>query len=202
MTVVTEALGWTAAACVVGLHLPQVWRTVVHGRTEGVPAARAWVAIVVALVWFGYGVFGGGLVQLVLNGTCIVLNALLLRRLVPSRRHAAVGIALTVLAGAAVLVVGSVGGMLPLGVVGALVGTVVYLPQLLALRSAVEVDGVSTVSLWLQAASGSCWIGYGVLRDEVVVWSPNVAVLLVTAWTLALLRVRRSGLVLAPSLSA
>lgn len=202
MTLVSEALGWTAAACVVGLHLPQVWRTVVHGRSAGVPASRAWVAIGVALVWLGYGAFGGGLVQVVLNGTCLVLNGLLLRRLVPHRRHAVVGTALTALAAAAVLLVGSTAGMLALGVIGAVVGTVVYLPQLLALRAAVEVDGVSAVSLWLQGVSGACWIGYGVLRDEVVVWSPNVAVLLVTAWTLALLRVRRTGLGLAPSLSA
>jgi len=201
VTVVSEALGWTAAACVVGLHLPQVWRTVVHGRSEGVPAARAWVAIGVSLVWLGYGLFGGGLVQVVLNGTCLVLNALLLRRLVPGRRHAVAGSVLTALAAAGVIAVGSTAGMLALGVVGAVVGTVVYLPQLLALRTATEVDGVSALSLWLQGVSGSCWIGYGVLRDEVVVWSPNVAVLLVTAWTLALLRLRRTAPEPLPSLS-
>lgn len=194
-------LGWTAAACVVALHLPQVWRTAVRGRTAGVPASRAWVAIGVSLVWLGYGLFGGGLVQVVLNGTCLALNALLLTRLVGDRREALAGGALTLLGGAAVVAVGATAGMLPLGVVGAVVGTVVYLPQLLALRSAPDTDGVSVVSLWLQAASGSCWIGYGVLRDETVVWAPNVAVLLVTAWTLVLLQARRTGPVGVPSLS-
>jgi uncharacterized protein with PQ loop repeat len=197
-----DALGWTAAACVVALHLPQVHRTVVQGRTAGVPSSRAWVAIAVSLVWLGYGLYGGGAVQVVLNGTCLALNGLLLTRLVRSRREALCGAALTGLGAAAVVAVGSTAGMLALGVIGAAVGTVVYLPQLLALRTAAHADGVSPLSLWLQGVSGSCWIGYGVLRSEAVVWAPNVAVLLVTAWTLVLLRDRRARPVLVPSLSA
>ena len=154
--------------------------------------SKRWVAIGVSLVWLGYGLYGGGAVQVALNGTTLVLNGLLLVRLVPGRRHAVAGLLGTLLAATAVWWVGSTAGLLPLGVIGAAVGTVVYLPQLLALRTAHHVDGVSAASLWLQGVSGSCWIGYGVLRSEVVVWTPNVFVLLTTALSLLLLRSRRT----------
>lgn len=189
---VALALGWTATACVIGMHLPQVWRTCVRGRTAGVPSARAWVAMAVSVVWLGYGLYGGGVVQVVLNGTTLVLNAALLTRLLPGRGvgPALGGVVLVVLSVLAVLGLGERGGMVAVGVLGATSATVVYLPQLLALRRAHAVDGVSPVSLWLQACSGSCWFGYGVLRHEAVVWSPNVFVLLITVLSLVALRRR------------
>jgi uncharacterized protein with PQ loop repeat len=189
---VALALGWAATACVIGLHLPQVWRTCVRGLTAGVPSARAWVAMAVSVVWLGYGLYGGGVVQVVLNGTTLVLNALLLSRLLPGRggRPALGGAALVVLCALAVVVLGERSGLVAVGVLGAVAGTVIYVPQLLALRRAHAVDGVSPVSLWLQACSGSCWLGYGLLRHEPVVWSPNVLVLVTTAWSLVVLRQR------------
>jgi uncharacterized protein with PQ loop repeat len=189
---VALAFGWAAAVCVITLHLPQIWRSVVQGRIEGVPAARAWVVIAVSLLWLGYGLYGGGVVQIVLNGTVLVLNVLLVARLVPSRRHALVGGGLSVVAAAGVLAVGEAYGRLPLGVVGAVAGTVIYVPQLLTLRRTHHVDGVSPASLWLQAVSGVCWIVYGGLRLEAVVVVPNLAVLATTAWSLVLLRERRA----------
>jgi uncharacterized protein with PQ loop repeat len=186
------ALGWAATTCVIGLHLPQVWRTCVRGRTAGVPSARAWVAMAVSVVWLGYGLYGGGVVQVVLNGTTLVLNAALLVRLLPGRgvRPALAGVALVVLSVLAVVGLGERSGLVAVGVLGAVAGTVIYLPQLLALRSAHAVDGVSPVSLWLQLCSGSCWLGYGFLRHEAVVWTPNVVVLVTTVWSLAVLRRR------------
>ncbi len=185
-------LGWAATTCVIGLHLPQVWRTCVRGRTAGVPSSRAWVAMAVSVMWLGYGLYGGGVVQIVLNGTTLVLNALLLARLLPGRgvRPALGGLALVVASVLAVVGLGESSGLFAVGVLGAIAGTVIYVPQLLAVRTAVAVDGVSPVSLWLQAASGSCWLGYGLLRHEVVVWTPNVFVLITTAWTLAVLHRR------------
>ncbi|HTL22858.1 MAG TPA: PQ-loop domain-containing transporter [Mycobacteriales bacterium] len=186
------ALGWAATTCVIGLHLPQVWRTCVRGLTAGVPSARAWVAMAVSVVWLGYGLYGGGVVQVVLNGTTLVLNAALLVRLLPGRglRPALGGALLVLLSVLAVVGLGEGSGLVAVGVLGAVAGTVVYLPQLLALRRALAVDGVSPVSLWLQGCSGSCWLGYGLLRHEAVVWSPNVFVLVTTAWSLAVLRRR------------
>ena len=189
---VALALGWAATACVIGLHLPQVWRTCVRGRTAGVPSARAWVAMAVSVVWLGYGLYGGGVVQVVLNGTTLVLNAALLTRLLPGRgrRPALAGVVLLVLSVLAVVGLGERGGLVAVGVLGAVAGTVIYVPQLLALRRAHAVDGVSPVSLWLQGCSGSCWLGYGLLRHEVVVWTPNVFVLVTTVWSLVVLRAR------------
>lgn len=185
-------LGWAATTCVIGLHLPQVWRTCVRGRTAGVPSSRAWVAMAVSVMWLGYGLYGGGVVQVVLNGTTLVLNAALLARLLPGRgaRPALAGLGLVVVSTAAVVALGEAYGLVAVGVLGAVAGTVIYVPQLVALLRSTAVDGVSPVSLWLQGVSGSCWLGYGLLRDEVVVWIPNVFVLVTTAWSLAVLRRR------------
>ena len=189
---VALALGWSATTCVIALHLPQVWRTCVRGRTAGVPSARAWVAMAVSVVWLGYGLYGGGVVQVVLNGTTLVLNAALLTRLLPGRglRPALAGALLVLLSVIAVVGAGERGGLVAVGVLGAVAGTVVYAPQLLALRRSLAVDGVSPVSLWLQGCSGSCWLGYGLLRHEAVVWTPNVFVLVTTVWSLVVLRAR------------
>lgn len=189
---VALALGWSATTCVIALHLPQVWRTCVRGRTAGVPSARAWVAMAVSVIWLGYGLYGGGVVQVVLNGTTLVLNAALLARLLPGRgvRAAVSGAVLLVLSVLAVVGLGERGGLVAVGVLGAVAGTVIYVPQLMALRRSLAVDGVSPVSLWLQGCSGSCWLGYGLLRHEAVVWTPNVFVLATTVWSLAVLRAR------------
>lgn len=188
-----ELLGWTAAACVVALHLPQVWRTLVRGRTAGVPAARGWVAVAVSLVWLGYGLYGGGAVQVALNTTTLALNGLLLVRLVRSRRHLLTGLLASALCGLGVVALGESTGLAGLGVVGAVSGTVLYLPQLLALRTTRDAGGVSAAALWLQGVSSACWIGYGLLRAEPAVWSPNVVGLVTTASTLLLLRLRREA---------
>lgn len=193
MTAVADGLAWVGTACIVALNLPQVWRTCVRGRTAGVPAARAWVAIAVAVVWLAYGLYGGIAVQVVLNAAAIALNAALLGRLA-TRSTATLlwlgGLGATV---AGTVLLHGVGGVLAVGVAGAVTGTGMCLPQLLALRGATGTDGVSAASLHLQAAGGACWLVYGLLRSEAVVWTPNVAVLLTTGWTLVLLRGARAA---------
>ncbi len=181
---IAGVLGWTGTVCIITLNLPQVWRTCVHGRTAGVPASRAWVAIAVALVWLGYGLYGGGLVQVVLNGAVIFLNALLLTRLARGDWGRTAGV---VVVGLVVILLGGVGGREAVGLLGAVAGTGVCLPQMLALRAATRTDGVSALSLWLQAVGAVCWLSYGLLRSETVVWVPNVFVLATTFCTLALL---------------
>lgn len=199
---VADVLGWCAAACVVALYLPQVWRTRVHGLTHGVPASRAWVAVCCCIVWCGYGLAGGGLVQVVLNVVLIALNLLLLSALVRDLGAALPGLALVVGTTWAVGLLALLGGKDLVGAAGAVSATVVYLPQALALRRPGAADGVSALSLQLQGLSGLLWVGYGGLRAEEVVWLPNLVVMGVTAWTLLLLRDRRTEPVLVPSLSA
>jgi uncharacterized protein with PQ loop repeat len=187
-------LGWLGTACVVGLNLPQVWRSCVQGRTQGLPASRFWVALAVSAVWLGYGLYGGGLVQVVLNSSTLVLNTWLLAALPAARRATARWAPVLLATAGAVVVLGQSGGREAVGLAGAAVGTGVYLPQLLALRRHHhDLDGVSRTTLWLQGAGGSCWLGYGALRAETVVWVPNVFVLLTTAATLVLLEGRTAA---------
>ena len=68
-----------------------------------------------------------------------------------------------------------------------MIGAGVYVPQLLALRTHGPAGGVSALSLWLQGAGAGCWLVYGLMRGEVVVWTPNLVLLGTTIWTLALL---------------
>jgi uncharacterized protein with PQ loop repeat len=192
-------LGWAAAICVLAMNLPQVWRSRVRGLTEGVPASRAWVAMAVGLVWLGYGLAGGGAVQVVLNVVLLAVNAVLLSALVPDVNRAVPGVALLVGSALATAGLGAAGGMQAIGAVGALAATVLYLPQALALRTPGAAEGVSSLSLQLQLLSGLLWIGYGGLRAETVVWLPNLVVVGVSLWTLMLLqRDRRTSLALVP----
>ncbi len=177
--------GWVGTLLILSFNIPQVWRTCVLGHTAGVPTSRAWVAIAVATLWLGYGLAGGGVIQVVLNGATITLNVLLLAGL----RATAERRGLLLVAVTAVLAFGLVdeGGKAAIGLVGAVVGAAVYVPQLLALRRSGPVDGVSRLALHLQLAGGACWLLYGGLREETVVWAPNVVVILTTAWTILLL---------------
>jgi hypothetical protein len=83
--VIADAFAWVGTALIVTLNLPQVWRTCVHGRTAGVPASRAWVAIGVAMIWLGYGLYRSIAVQVVLNALVLAMNAALLTRLARSQ---------------------------------------------------------------------------------------------------------------------
>ncbi len=177
--------GWIGTVLIVSFNLPQVWRTCVRGLASGVPSSRAWVAIAVATLWLGYGLAGGGVIQVVLNSATIALNVLLLAglRAITERR----GLLLVAVAAVLTFVLVEQGGMAAVGLVGAVVGAAVYVPQLLALRRSGPVDGVSRLALVLQLASGLCWLLYGGLRGETVVWAPNVVVIITTAWTILLL---------------
>jgi uncharacterized protein with PQ loop repeat len=167
------------------LNLPQVWRTCIKGLSAGVPASRAWVAIAVAEVWLGYGLYRTIAVQVVLNAIVLLLNVALLTRLPRARSTAW----MAGLVGTAIAVVGfhSLGGSLAVGTAGAVSGSLLCLPQLLAVRRTSDIDGISRASLWLQVMGAGCWLTYGLLRLETVVWIPNIFVLTTTLATLALL---------------
>ncbi len=182
-------VGWVGTLLVLSMNLPQIWRTCVRGQVAGVPAARAWVAVSVATMWLGYGLYGGGIIQVALNSGVIVLNLALLSRLVRGEPTDARlrGVLLVVAAVGLTLVLGESGGKVAVGTVGAVIGAGVYLPQLLALRTHGPSGGVSALSLWLQGAGAGCWLAYGLMRSEVEVWTPNVVLLGTTVWTLLLL---------------
>ena len=180
------ALGWVGTVLILAFNVPQVWRTCVLGRTEAVPPLRAWVAVAVAVVWLGYGLAGGGVIQVVLNGATILLNLLLAAGL--RGRGSATGTLLVVGAALTTVSLGALGGLHAIGAFGAAVGSVVYVPQLLALRRARSADGVSPLALALQIGGALCWLGYGLLRREPEVCVPNAFVLATTAWTRVLLR--------------
>lgn len=186
-------LGCGAGACVLGMNVPQVWRSRVHGLTDGVPASRPVVAMAVGLLWLGYGLAGGGSIQVVLNVVLLALNAVLLGALVSDQDRALAGLALLVGSALGTVGLGLLGGKEAIGAFGAVTATVLYLPQALALRAPGAAQGVSALSLQLQLLSGALWIGYGGLRAETVVWLPNVAVVAVSIWTLALLRRDRAA---------
>lgn len=177
-----DAFAWVGTALIVTLNLPQVWRTCVQGLSAGVPASRAWVALAVAEVWLGYGLYRSIAVQVVLNAIVLLLNAALLVRLPRTRTRFW---SCTLLAsGLGVVALHAAGGAVAVGAAGALSGSLLCLPQLLAVRRTDAVDGVSRASLWLQTAGALCWLTYGLLRLETVVWVPNVFVLATTIATL------------------
>jgi uncharacterized protein with PQ loop repeat len=185
--------GWVGTFFSVGLNVPQVWRTCVRGRTSGLSPVRFWIAVINASIWLLYGVYGGGLVQVVNNGANLVLCTTVLAFLLPvtPRREQRIGTwvvtSLAVLA--LTVVVGEIGGLGAVGILATIPSVAMAVPQLVRLlrRPTESTAGVSVLSCWFALIGKLNWLVYGVARHEwpVIVGSAPVAAIL--AWTLVLL---------------
>jgi uncharacterized protein with PQ loop repeat len=185
---ITDLIGWVAAALSVLLTWPQIVLSCVKGRTLGLSATACWLAVGLNLCWLTYGVLLRDPVQMATNVVCgagnlAILVALLVHQpsLRAGRAVAATGwgaAALALSAGTALTaastfgVSGSAAGS-ALGTVISAVGIFSYLPQLTALLRdrAQDMSGMSMTRWRLATGSSGLWTCYGLLMGQPAVWA-------------------------------
>ena len=187
----THALGFVAAALSVSVSWPQVYKSCVQRRTNGLSATACTLSVAMPIGWVTYGFLAGQRIQVMTNvatGTAAVaiLAALLLTQ--PELRSlramrvgvgsagAVVGVALlsivaTALPGVTGPEVASILGLLLAGV-----SLLSAIPQPLALLRDRNLDlsGLSPMRWWLAAGSCATWLGYGLLTGQPAVWASAV----------------------------
>ena len=193
------ALGWLGAFLGIVLNVPQTWRSCAGRQVAGLSPASRWLAVLQAATWTTYGLTGGGLVQVVTNGVCIVLHVAVLvalLRLAPSARAPRLLLPQLSASVAWLLLVAwaASSGGLSVGTLAALCSVAYALPQLVLLLSDLEAtEGVSGATVALGVLSNSCWTLYGLLLGTPAVWLPALLSLAAGLATAALLRRPRPG---------
>jgi uncharacterized protein with PQ loop repeat len=184
----TDLVGWMAAALSVLLTWPQIWLSCVKGRTLGLSATACWLSFALNVCWFTYGVLLRDPVQVATNLVCgagnvAILVALLARQpLLRARRALAStgwGAALLVLsAGAAVVASGgpsvsAAQAATALGAVISGIGIFSYFPQVVSLLRdrTQDLSGMSATRWWLATGSSALWTSYGILQAQPAVWA-------------------------------
>ena len=191
---VATTLGWAGAFLGIVLNVPQTWRSCAGRQVAGLSPASRWLAVLQSATWLAYGLTGGGLVQVVTNGVCIVLHVAVLVALLllaPASRDRRV--LLPQLAGSAAwlaLVAWSVtSGVVGVATLAAACSVAYAVPQLVLLATDPRAtSGVSMLTTLLGVASNTCWTLYGLLLGTPAVWLPALLSLVAGLATAALLR--------------
>ncbi|MFI7543971.1 SemiSWEET transporter [Actinoplanes sp. NPDC049599] len=216
-------LGWLGAALSIALPWPQVWRSVVRGRTTGLSATACWQGAAMPVGWITYGLLTGETVQVVTNtvtglaGLAVLVMVLMKQGELRTRRSltvSAAGAAAVLTAAAISAATGqltSVGSTRAAGCLGAVLACTAILgaiPQPLSLLRdrGQDLAGLSPLRWWLAAAACSSWCGYGLATGQPAVWSSALVGLgsaIIVCWVLLTDRRTRTATAgIAPALTA
>lgn len=191
---VATTIGWLGAFLAVVLNVPQTWRSCRQRRVAGLSPASRWLAVLQSTTWLVYGLTGGGAVQVVTNGLCLVLHLAVLATLLglaPAAR--ARRLLAPQAAGSAAwlaLVAWTVStGAVDVAALAAVCSVAYAVPQLVLLATDPRSSsGVSMQTTVLGVVSHTCWTAYGLLLGLPAVWLPALLSLLAGLATAALLR--------------
>jgi uncharacterized protein with PQ loop repeat len=204
----THALGFLAAALSVTVSWPQVYKSCVQRRTNGLSATACTLGVAMPIGWVSYGLLAGQRIQIVTNlatGTAAlaILVALLLTqpelrslralRIGAGSGGAVVGAALLSLGAAALPGVTAHQVAPVLGLLLAAVSLLSAIPQPLALlrdRRA-DLSGLSPLRWWLAASACASWLTYGLLTGQPAVWASAAVGLTSAAIVCTVLYARR-----------
>jgi uncharacterized protein with PQ loop repeat len=203
-----HALGCLGAALSMSLSWPQVVKSCVQRRTNGLSATACTLGVALPVGWITYGLLSGERIQIVTNtvtGTTglAILAALLitqpamrsLRAMRVSVGVAAVVIGVALLSGLAAALPGVSGKAVAplLGLFLAGISFVNAVPQPLALLRdrTQDLSGLSPLRWRLAAGACASWMLYGVGTGQAAVWSSAAVGLLSSAIVCAVLHLRR-----------
>lgn len=176
MSVLTISLGVLAPALTVTMGTFQAWR-VFRGEVQGVSSGTWLLTVVVAELWFGYGLVFHVPAEIAANGPSALLAGLIVWLAARMRRtlgqSSAKAVVLTV--GATAVAVASV--VLHAGwvlIVPADLGAFcLFLPQLAKVLREDDLVGVSTTTWMVGFVTSVAWGAYGLLIHQVPVWLPS-----------------------------
>jgi uncharacterized protein with PQ loop repeat len=187
----TFALGWLGAALSMTLLWPQVWRSCVQRRTNGLSPTACMLGVAMPFGWITYGLLIGDRIQVVTNSVSGAAGVTILAALLITRPELRSGRALAISAsGPAViaLLAASCAGAATrsgisgttaahaLGAVLAAASALSAIPQPLALLRDPHQDTAGLSPLRWRMAAGACslWLLYGLSTGQAAVWSSAV----------------------------
>jgi uncharacterized protein with PQ loop repeat len=172
--------------------VPQVRRTVLQRRTDGLSALGMWTGVNASALWLCYSLTVGDRLLLCSNVLTLGINVSILvahRRYsasrVPVRLDATALLLVTVWAGACLA-----GASALLSLCGSVTTVVLGLPQLARIAAAPNTGGVARATYVMAVIGNASWAAYWALRGEPVVAASNVWGLAVASTGLTLLTAR------------
>ncbi|GAA0455188.1 hypothetical protein Ade02nite_03800 [Paractinoplanes deccanensis] len=209
----THALGLVAAVLSVSLSWPQVYKSCVQRRTNGLSATACALGVAMPFGWITYGLLSGERIQVMTNTATGLAGLAILVALMVTQPSLRSGRALLVAGGsagavaaaallslAAAALPGVTGGMAAsvLGLTLASVSFVSAIPQPLALlrNRHMDISGLSPLRWRLAAGACGSWFTYGLLTGQPAVWSSALVGLVSAGIVVTVLHVRRERPVL------
>jgi uncharacterized protein with PQ loop repeat len=208
----THVFGLLGAALSMSIAWPQVYRSCVRRRTNGLSATACMLSVAMPLGWVAYGLLIGDRFQVVTNTVSASTGLAILIALLAARPDARSGRALLASAGAAagvllVVLCTAASAALPqvtgpraaamLGTALAAVSFVSAVPQPLALLRDrhQDISGLSPLRWTLAAAACGSWLAYGIGVSQPAVWASALVGLTSSLIVCSVLFARRSALV-------
>ena len=184
----THAFGFLGAALSMSIAWPQVYRSCVQRRTNGLSATACMLSVAMPAGWVTYGLLIGDQLQVVTNSVAMLTGLAILIALLVAQPQLRSGRALLISAGSAgAMLLATLGtaaaAALPqvtgaqaaalLGTILAAVSFVSAIPQPLALLRdrTQDLSGLSVLRWRLAAAACASWLVYGLGAGQPAVWS-------------------------------
>lgn len=169
----TDLLGYWCIAISLAFVWPQVWRTVRHDTTHGISAVGTLHAMAGSTLWFAYGALQRSSTMWISNASfftaqVMICTVLLRHGRLPRRMIAAFAVTVTVL-----LVTGLSGTDAVLGWIAILVSGSGMIPNVVHVRSAPSLHGISIASWAMTIVAATSWTFYGWAKDDHIIMYVN-----------------------------
>jgi uncharacterized protein with PQ loop repeat len=168
----TDVLGYTAAAVSCVQLVPQVLRTVRSRNTAGVAPAMWALLGAQSAAWLVYGSARGLWPSVIVNVVLVGCVAVMLRTMRAERAPGtarSIGLLAALLAAEAVVL--AVAPMAVLGTFASVLSALVFYPQVVMALRAVDLSGLSRPTWLITIGTSVLWAAYGLAAGAPAVWA-------------------------------
>lgn len=170
-----ELIGVPAAIASMAIGLPQLYRLLVRRDSAGVSVLTWWLTLCAGATWVAHNLRHGEVAAAVANGWSALTAAGIVYRCYADTRDQPFAVAGVVLG--AVCVADAIAAVtMPdaLGWIAAVIGMVMFVPQVKQVLTRATSTGVSVGTWCLAIVASLLWAVYGVLHDDPAVVAPPV----------------------------
>ena len=169
----TELLGYWCIVISLAFVWPQVWRTVRHDTTHGISPFGTLHAMAGAALWFTYGTLERLSTMWISNASFVIAQVIICSVLLRHGRLPRRMVALFVTAELVLLTVGLTGTNAVLGWIAIFVSGSGMIPNVIHVRSAPNLHGISIVSWAMTVVAATSWTLYGWVKDDHIIMYVN-----------------------------
>ena len=169
----TEILGYWCIAISLAFVWPQVWRTVRHDTTHGISAVGTLHAMAGATLWFTYGALERLSTMWISNASFVTAQVVICGVLLRHNRLPRRLVALFVTAVLVLLVTGLSGPNALLGWIAILVSGSGMIPNVVHVRAAPSLHGISITSWAMTIVAATSWTVYGWVKNDHIIMYVN-----------------------------